>query len=446
MSKKIIIRLLFKTILLFVSLCITSYCVVKASYVYAVFALIISCITIIYIYRSQAAAFNEFNDFVESVRYRDFTRHFNTQNSTTELQAMRKGFNEITESFKNLSKEKETNYQYLQKILELVDTGILSYEEKSGEVNWMNESLKKMIAIPYLPTIHSLSSRNENLYQHIIALKAGETKVCDVQVGKETYKLLLSATVFQSVEKKFHFIAFQNINKAMDETETKAWQKLLGVLTHEIMNSIAPISSLADTIKNRLSSIENETDYIHSKEDLNLGIETIKRRSEGLLIFAEKYRNLTKISKPILKKIYARDLFENIYALMQQSLEQKNIELDIILKDPNIQLDVDSNLVEQVLINLVLNSIEAVKEKQAPKIMLSAYVLDDEKPIIEITDNGIGIPEENMENIFIPFFSTRKNGNGIGLTLCKQIMILHQGSIQVRSKVDMGTSFALHFG
>jgi signal transduction histidine kinase len=284
------------------------------------------------------------------------------------------------------------------------------------------------------------------LYQHIIALKAGETKVCDVQVGKETYKLLLSATVFQSVEKKFHFIAFQNINKAMDETETKAWQKLLGVLTHEIMNSIAPISSLADTIKNRLSSIENETDYIHSKEDLNLGIETIKRRSEGLLIFAEKYRNLTKISKPILKKIYARDLFENIYALMQQSLEQKNIELDIILKDPNIQLDVDSNLVEQVLINLVLNSIEAVKEKQAPKIMLSAYVLDDEKPIIEITDNGIGIPEENMENIFIPFFSTRKNGNGIGLTLCKQIMILHQGSIQVRSKVDMGTSFALHFG
>ncbi|HRG52487.1 MAG TPA: HAMP domain-containing sensor histidine kinase [Bacteroidia bacterium] len=446
MSKKIIIRLLFKTILLFVSLCITSYCVVKASYVYAVFALIISCITIIYIYRSQAAAFNEFNDFVESVRYRDFTRHFNTKNSTTELQAMRKGFNEITESFKNLSKEKETNYQYLQKILELVDTGILSYEEKSGEVNWMNESLKKMIAIPYLPTIHSLSSRNENLYQHIIALKAGETKVCDVQVGKETYKLLLSATVFQSVEKKFHFIAFQNINKAMDETETKAWQKLLGVLTHEIMNSIAPISSLADTIKNRLSSIENETDYIHSKEDLNLGIETIKRRSEGLLIFAEKYRNLTKISKPILKKIYARDLFENIYALMQQSLEQKNIELDIILKDPNIQLDVDSNLVEQVLINLVLNSIEAVKEKQAPKIMLSAYVLDDEKPIIEITDNGIGIPEENMENIFIPFFSTRKNGNGIGLTLCKQIMILHQGSIQVRSKVDMGTSFALHFG
>ncbi len=446
MSKKIIIRLLFKTILLFVSLCITSYCVVKASYVYAVFALIISCITIIYIYRSQAAAFNEFNDFVESVRYRDFTRHFNTKNSTTELQAMRKGFNEITESFKNLSKEKETNYQYLQKILELVDTGILSYEEKSGEVNWMNESLKKMIAIPYLPTIHSLSSRNENLYQHIIALKAGETKVCDVQVGKETYKLLLSATVFQSVEKKFHFIAFQNINKAMDETETKAWQKLLGVLTHEIMNSIAPISSLADTIKNRLSSIENETDYIHSKEDLNLGIETIKRRSEGLLIFAEKYRNLTKISKPILKKIYARDLFENIYALMQQSLEQKNIELDIILKDPNIQLDVDSNLVEQVLINLVLNSIEAVKEKQAPKIMLSAYVLDNEKPIIEITDNGIGIPEENMENIFIPFFSTRKNGNGIGLTLCKQIMILHQGSIQVRSKVDMGTSFALHFG
>lgn len=164
-----------------------------------------------------------------------------------------------------------------------------------------------------------------------------------------------------------------------------------------------------------------------------------------MLIFAEKYRNLTKISKPVLKKIFARDLFENIYALMQQSLEQKSIELDIILKDPNLQLEVDLNLVEQVLINLVLNSIEAVKENPSPQIIFSAYLSENEKPIIKITDNGIGIPAQAMENIFIPFFSTRKNGNGIGLTLCKQIMILHQGSIQVQSNVNEGTSFVLYF-
>lgn len=446
MLKKIIIQLSLRTMLLFIALGSASYCLTKAWYVGMLFSIIGACIIVTVIYRSQITVFNEFNDFVESIRYRDFTRYFNTKNSNTELQTMRKGFNDINDSFKNLSKEKETNYQYLQKILELVDTGILSYEETTGEVNWMNESLKKMIAIPYLPTLDSLSPRNEVLYNHIKSLKVGETKICDVQIGKETHKLLLAETVFQSADKKFHLIAFQNINKAMDETETKAWQKLLGVLTHEIMNSIAPISSLSNTIKTRLSTIENEVDYLNAKEDLNLGIETIKKRSEGLLIFAEKYRNLTKVSKPVLKKIYARDLFENIYALMAQSLEQKNIELDIILKDPNIQLDVDSNLLEQVLINLVLNSIEAVKEKPEPKIMLSAYLLEDEKPIIEISDNGIGIPEENMENIFIPFFSTRKNGNGIGLTLCKQIMILHQGGIQVRSKVNVGTVFALHFG
>lgn len=445
MSKKIIIRLFFKTILLFIVLFLGAYWLVKEQYAGALCAIIVAGILLIIIYRSQITLFTEFNDFVESIRYRDFTRHFNTKNCNSELQTMRKGFNEINDSFKNLSKEKETNYQYLQKILELVDTGILSYEETSGEVNWMNESLKKMIAIPYLPSIQSLSTRNEGLYQHIVSLKAGETKVCEVQIGKETYKLLLAATVFQSAEKKFHFIAFQNINKAMDETETKAWQKLLGVLTHEIMNSIAPISSLADTIKNRLAIIENETDYLNSKEDLSLGIETIKRRSEGLLIFAEKYRNLTKISKPVLKKIFARDLFENIYALMQQSLEQKSIELDIILKDPNLQLEVDLNLVEQVLINLVLNSIEAVKENPSPQIIFSAYLSENEKPIIKITDNGIGIPAQAMENIFIPFFSTRKNGNGIGLTLCKQIMILHQGSIQVQSNVNEGTSFVLYF-
>ena len=446
MSKKIIIQLSIRSTLLLIVSFVAAYFFVKGWYPGCIGLIAFACFITHRIYKSQHILFKEFNDFVEAIRYRDFTRHFNTKSNTPELQSMRKGFNEINESFKLLSKEKETNYQYLQKILELVDTGILSYEEDSGEINWMNESLKKMIAVPYLPTLDSLLPRNETLYTHIVSLKAGETKICEVQIGKDTCKLLLAETVFQSEGKKFHLIAFQNINRAMDETETKAWQKLLGVLTHEIMNSIAPISSLSSTIKNRLSTIENEDDYLNAKEDLNLGVETIRRRSEGLIIFAEKYRNLTKVSKPVLKKMYVRDLFENIYALMQQSLEQKNIELDIILMDPNLQMDVDCNLIEQVLINLVLNSIEAVKEKPEPKIILRAYVMEDDRPVVEVADNGIGIPEENMDNIFIPFFSTRKNGNGIGLTLCKQIMILHQGSIQVRSKIDIGTAFALYFG
>jgi two-component system nitrogen regulation sensor histidine kinase NtrY len=445
MSKKIRWRLFFKTAVLFILLAATSYCLLNSWYTGSFLLAIAVLYAFNSIYEYQVKAYHEFEEFLEAIRCRDFTRHFNVKNTPDELRSLRKGFNDINELYKGIAKEKETQYHYLQKVLELVDTGILSYEEGSGEVKWMNESLKKMLGIPYLTTIHSLSSRNKILYEDIVSLKPGEPKVGVIEAGKEVYKVQLSATSFQAADKKFHFIAFQNINKALDETETKAWQKLLGVLTHEIMNSIAPITSLADTIKNRLTTIENATDYAASKDDLRLGIETIKRRSEGLLKFAETYRNLTKISKPILKKIYARDLFEHVYQLMQQPLEQKNIELDIILKDPALVLELDVNLIEQVLINLFLNAMEAVKEGTEPRIALSAFLTEHDKTVIKLTDNGIGIPEDALDKIFIPFFSTRKNGNGIGLTLCKQIMILHQGSIQVQSVKGEGTSFLLQF-
>jgi signal transduction histidine kinase len=256
----------------------------------------------------------------------------------------------------------------------------------------------------------------------------------------------LSATAFQTEGKKYKLIAFQNVNEALDETESKAWQKLLSVMTHEIMNSVAPISSLAATLKNRLQqSVNKLNNDTGSVDDLELGIETIKRRSEGLLKFAETYRNLNKITTLNLKKVYIRDIFENLHRLMQPTLDQKNIELEIILKDPELVLEADTNLVEQVLINLVVNAIEGVKETAVPRIVLSAYVANTKKTIVKVADNGTGMTEEVMDKIFIPFFSTKKHGSGIGLSLCKQIMMLHKGSIQVQSTEGEGTAFILQF-
>ncbi|WP_374165109.1 PAS domain-containing sensor histidine kinase [Arcticibacter sp. MXS-1] len=241
-------------------------------------------------------------------------------------------------------------------------------------------------------------------------------------------------------------MAFQNINEALDETEAKAWQKLLSVLTHEIMNSVAPISSLADTLKTRLEgSASNPAEDPCTTDDIRVGIEAIKRRSEGLLRFAETYRTLNKIKTLNLKTVYVRDLFENLYQLMQPTLENKDIELDIILKDPGLQLEVDTNLIEQVLINLVVNSIDAVKEKLAPLISLSASQTAGKRTIIQVADNGYGISQEIQEQIFVPFFSTKKTGSGIGLSLCKQIMLLHKGNIQVQSREGEGSVFILQF-
>jgi two-component system nitrogen regulation sensor histidine kinase NtrY len=422
-----------------------AFLTVHQLYLYAFLLVPLMGYQVIDFYRFHKLAQTEVEQFVESIQYRDFSRNFNVSQAPDELKPLRKGFNEINTAFKVVSKEKETQYQYLQKILELVDTGILSYEADSGEVVWMNESLKKMLLLPYLRSIHSLEKRDAGLYRSILELKPGNHHVATVVQDKSSYKILLSATAFQTEGKRYQLVAFQNINEALDETESKAWQKLLSVMTHEIMNSVAPISSLADTLKNRLHEsvqlLDNSNGVV---EDLEVGINTIKRRSEGLLKFAEVYRNLNKITTPNLKHLLVRDLFENMANLMQPTLQQKGIEMEIILKDPDLAFEVDNNLVEQVMINLIVNAMEAVKESAEPRIVLSA-VANNQRVAVKVADNGAGMTEEVMNNIFIPFFSTKKNGSGIGLSLCKQIMLLHKGTITVQSVEGTGTVFTLQF-
>lgn len=430
----------FRAVLLLVALTGLAYLLFNEQYLYSLL-LGPFCIWMLALnFRSQLRAYKELEEFAEAAHYRDFTRHFPLSHAKAELLPLRSAFNEINGVFKKISSERETQYQYLQQILEIVDTAILSYNIDTQEVVWMNEAFKKLFGIPYLHKFEALQRRNEDLYLKSIQLVPGDQRLLSVNAGRGNIKLLLTTSQFQTPEGRFQLIVYQNVNEAIDETESKAWQKLLSVLTHEIMNSIAPISSLADTLKSRLDNLPNNEDL----DDIRLGTETIKRRSEGLLKFAGTYRSLNKIERPNLSKVYASELFENLYQLMEPSLIQKNIELDIILKDTQLQLELDINLIEQVLINLLLNAMEAVKEMPSPYISLSASA-NDGKPQIKISDNGIGIPPELLESIFIPFFTTRKTGSGVGLTLSKQIMLLHGGNILVQSEAGKGSIFTLQF-
>lgn len=443
--KKQELRLWLRVILLFISLLVFAWLMVHRQYAYALLLLIPSVYFLLIIFRLLKKAQVEVDEFVQAIQYRDFSRNFNISHAPPELQSLRKGFNDINTAFKTISKEKEEQYQYLKKILELVDTGIISYESKSGEMNWMNDTFRKMLDIPYLKSMHSLEKRHPQLYEAFTSIRPGESKLIQLSKDGGSEQLLVSATIFQSDDKINRVIACRNINEAIDETESKAWQKLLSVMTHEIMNSVAPIASLADTLKNRLAQQVPVNGSINpEKEDLELGLETIRRRSEGLLKFAETYRNLSKISQPELTRVYVRDLFESLHTLMLPTLEQKKVEFDVILKDTGIQVEIDRHLVEQVLINLVINALDALKESSDGKITLSA-LQENNKIVIRISDNGPGIPDELIDKIFIPFFSTKKSGSGIGLSLCKQIMLLHKGLIQVQSVEGKGSSFSLVF-
>ncbi len=438
--------ILWRVVLLLTTLLIFAFTVLKDIYIFDIVLLPIIIFQVIDFYRLHKKAQDEVEQFVESIHYRDFSRHFNVKQAPTDLQPLRQGFNEINSTFKVISKEKETQYQYLQKVLELVDTGIFSYEIESGNIIWMNESLKKILQVPYLKTIHSLEKRDHALYTQIVGLVPGERIISTIHRERSNLKVVLSATAFQTENIQYKLIAFQNVNEALEETESKAWQKLLSVMTHEIMNSVAPISSLANTLQSRLKQFALETtDPSGIAEDLELGIDTIRKRSEGLLKFTETYRNLNKITKANLAKVFISELFENLHRLMQPTLLQKNIEASIILKEPLLSVEIDVGLIEQVLINLILNAIDAVKSKPDPKIVLSAYTDNDNKIIIKLADNGSGMPDDILDKIFVPFFSTKKNGNGIGLSLCKQIMMVHKGSITVQSKENEGTAFYLRF-
>jgi two-component system, NtrC family, nitrogen regulation sensor histidine kinase NtrY len=446
LEKNIPLRLPLQILLLLVAAIGAAFLFLKQLYLPAIFVLAVMLWITIALYKIVSKAQEEVQDFANSIYYRDFTRHFDEKNVPAEWQPMHSGFNKINQTFKLVSREKETQFLYLQKILELVDTGILSYNMQTGEIVWMNESLKKMLQVPYLKSIDSMEKRLPTLYAACKEIRPGSSHLINVNTRNESFKLLLAATAFQTDGETYKLIAFQNVHSAMDETEANAWQKLLSVMTHEIMNSVAPISSLADTLKRRLQESRDEKmeDSGNALEDLEVGIETIKRRSEGLLKFAAVYRNLNKIQQANLQQVKVLDQFENLLQLFQPNLEQKGIELETVLKEPGLEIEMDGTLIEQVLINLLLNAMDALKEKTNPRIILSAYQNNGRK-FIEMSDNGIGIAPELIDQIFVPFFSTKKSGSGIGLSLCRQIMLLHKGSIQVFSKENEGSRFVLKF-
>ena len=379
-------------------------------------------------------------EFVDAVKYNDYSLTYNTKTAPKGMQHLYKGLNTISSSFKSIVREKNAEKIYLQKILEMVNIGIISFDIETGDISLINESFKDLTGIPYAKNISSFEKRNPEFLNQIINIKTGQSEIFSFKKGTTSDKLLINATLFKTEGQQNKLIALQNVNGPLDATESKAWQKLLNVMTHEIMNSVAPISSLADTL---IKHVEGATeDRTENNEDLLEGLHTIRKRSDALQRFAITYRNLNKITQLNIKAIFVRDIFENLQTLMQPTLDQKNIALDVILKEPDLIISADVNLIEQVLINLLTNAIEAVKDKSDGHIVLSAYQ-NEGKKYIRIADNGVGMNEAIAEQIFIPFFSTRKNGNGIGLSLCKQIILLHKGSIQVFSEEGNGTAFVI---
>ncbi|MDR1371215.1 MAG: GHKL domain-containing protein [Dysgonamonadaceae bacterium] len=385
------------------------------------------------------------DDFTEAVRYRDFSRKYPKNKSRKSH--FYQGFNAITETFLSLSQEKEAQYYYLKKMLELVDAGILSYDTETNETLWMNDALKNMFNIPYLGNINWLQKRNKKLYDELMNIPLGESRLASIDSGKQVIKTLTNASTFQTEGKTYKLVAFHNISATLEEVEAGAWKGLLNVMTHEIMNSIAPVSSLSDTLKKRMENIKQEmSGKLHPDfEDIEFALDTIYRRSEGLLRFADSYRSLSKTIVLNLQQTNLFELLNSIYRLMNPSLDQKGILLKLETDNLSVVANVDRSLIEQVLINFITNAMHAVKDRTEPHIILFSGITAEDSAYITVADNGCGISPENRDKIFIPFFSTKKNGSGIGLSLSREIVKLHKGNIKIQSVEGEGSAFTILF-
>lgn len=453
------ISLTIRVILLLVSITAAAFCIVSNRYTLLIFVGLVIVFQILNFIQFINKTNTELSQFIEAVQYRDFSLQFTEKNAPISVRQLRRAFNQINATFKQLSSEREEQYQYLQKILELVDTGILSYD-REGNVGWINEAFKRMMNVPYLRNIASLEKRDVSVFQAIINLENGNSQL--VRINHK--QVLLAKTTFLNENIETNLIAFQNVNEAIEDTEAQAYQKLLRVMTHEIMNSVAPIASLAETMEKTLRGRKGEKEEgrrdleeegmrgereesldAERLADISLGISTIRKRSENLLKFADTYRQLAKVSMTSFSRFHIRDLFEGVEILLENQIEQQKIEFDVIIKDFELAIEGDMVLIEQVLINLIINAIDAVKNEPNPKITLSVFQNNQQQTIIEVRDNGVGMSDELMDKIFVPFFTSKPNGSGIGLSLSKQIMALHKGTITVNSVEKQGTSFRLGF-
>ncbi|MBU2492855.1 MAG: GHKL domain-containing protein [Bacteroidetes bacterium] len=384
--------------------------------------------------------------FILSIKYSDFSQTFTGMPNDKSFDSLREAFNEVINKFKSTRSEKEENYRYLQTVMQHIGVGLISFD-KEGKVELLNNAAKKILNIPYLNNVKSLDKITKGISDTFLTLNSGDKKTIKIIDSDEIVQLILYATEFKMRNTNYTLVSIQNIQTELEEKEMEAWQKLIRVLTHEIMNSITPISSLASTI-NLMINNHTEGDYVFSEEklkDITDAVNTIQKRSEGLIHFVDNYRNLTRIPKPNFQIFPIKELFDRVEKLMKQKLLDQNIKFDCKVFPETLSLTADSEMIEQVLINLIINAMNALSGRGNPEINLSARTNERGKIIIKVTDNGFGIPEDVQEKIFIPFYTTKKDGSGIGLSLSRQIIRAHGGNIRVSSIPNKETTFTLRF-
>lgn len=378
--------------------------------------------------------------FLLNVKQGGFTHSF--KSAEEGQNKLNKVFNDVIEEFQRVSMERESHYLYLQTLNENLGIALISYDQE-GKIDLLNPAAKNLLKRPILRHIDDLKEIDDGLLTLVKSLQSGDRKVLKTIIDNQLIQLSIQCKLFKVQDKTFTLLLIQNINEELEQKEVEAWQRLVSVLTHEIMNSVTPIASLSDAFNKLLERKKSFINFTEEEtQDLSDSLKTIERRSKGLMKFVNAYKDFAKNPDLIITHFELDELLQRIIKLFQPDIDGARIEVKYQKAKESTSIAADYDLMEHVIINLLKNAIEALRGQE--EAVLSIQLSKTNRQVtLKIIDNGPGISPEDMDKVFIPFYTTKKAGSGVGLSLARKIIKLHDGNLLVKSIPNQYTCFTI---
>lgn len=447
--KRFYLNIIFRVIVLFVSLLVLSAVIMLEERLFSIIILtIIINIQLVSLINYTSKTNRGLSRFLLAIKHEEITMKYPETKLGAKFEELYDVFSSILGLIKDAKIKKEAQYYYLKKIIENTKVGIIALDE-NNMIELINNSASRILNLKNINSWETLKIALPEFTGEADKLKRSGKKLVKLVSEEKLIELSLQVNTIKILDKYIKLLTFQNIGLEIEYKEIEAWQKLIRTIAHEIMNSVTPISSLTETGTSLLEDDKGNQKHISDISDKDISsirtaLKTIGKRSEGLYDFVDDYRKLAKISQPMKTDFKIANLIERIKSLMAGEFSKRSIKFDCLINPDHLILNADMNQLEQLMLNLLKNSISALDKTENPVININSYK-EDESIILSVSDNGEGIPKGKIDKIFVPFYTTKEEGSGIGLSLSRQIMQLHGGSIAVVSKPDIETTFTLKF-
>lgn len=386
--------------------------------------------------------------FLDAMRYNDFGQKFDHAGMGAGFIELGEAITDILERFRQFRGQQEEELKHLKALIEHVPVPLLSIKG-DGTLQIHNNAARRLFGTSHVARIGDLTQFGDEFKKRVVTLKPGERHLVTFKVDDTEQTLTIGSTQIITAGNVEKIISLQDIQSELDVAQLKAWQDLVRVLTHEIMNSITPVSSLAktstDLVDDAIKKIQDQDELVEELKDVRDAVDTVARRSDSLMHFVQSYRRLTRLPPPEKEQLNIKKTIAGVVKLVSADFDEKKINLIPNVSTDGLEIFADREMLEQVLINLIRNAEQALTNTQGAQIMINAKLNKRGRIVIEVSDNGPGISDDLASKIFVPFYTTKRDGSGVGLALTRQVMIAHGGSVSLTKTDGGGATFILTF-